>query len=566
MRDADDARRVDYTDLVGDFIARNKLLYCVYLAVLLVFPAEALVFPHVFSHAMAKVQTSRSPSMRDLSRVAALWIAVQCLYLLMHRIDLVLVPRFDSFARDRVMNDIVFGFRENFTEPNMGTLMSGVLKLPEAARDLFSDMHHAVFADAVLLVCTVAYYFWVNRTLGTVFLIGIAAWSVVTYLFNRSCAARTFEKEIKHGGVHEQIEEVVSNLIAIFVYDTGTAEIERLRSTGTGYTALLERSLHCAFNYRVLYAVLVVAVFLGLMSTSVALVRSKRMNQATFVAVFIVTFTTMGRLMAGYTSIKVLQHSLGIIRATSKTVNETLGTGDGRGGESGDADFEVADIEVNDVSYTAGDRTILRDVSCVFRQGRSTAIVGKVGTGKSTIARLLMRLDRPTAGDIATGGRSVYDMSLAAWRRQVAYVPQTPRLMDRTLRENLEYGGGVKDARRVVSVLKSIGMDDMAQIFQDRMDEPVGKGGNRLSGGQRSIVWLLRALLSDSKVIVMDEPTASLDVDSRNLVVRFIHAAMQGRTLVMVCHDPAIVSQVDEVFEMKDQKLVKRKNKQGNTF
>lgn len=558
--------KVDYTDLVGDFISKNKLLYVVYLSVLLVFPAEALVFPHVFSHAMTKVQTSKSPSMKDLYRVAALWIGVQALYLLMHSIDLMLVPRFDSFARDRVMNDIVHGFDENFTEPNTGTLMSGVLKLPEAARDLFSDMHHAVFADAVLLVCTVGYYFWVNRTLGAVFLTGVVAWAIVTYFFNRKCSVTTYDKEIKHGGVHEQIEEVVSNLITVFVYDTGVDEINRLRGSGSEYTEILNKSLRCAFNFRVLYAVLVVCVFLGLMATSVALVRAGTMEQATFVAVFIVTFTTMGRLMAGYNSIKTMQHSLGIIKATSKTVNDTLGKNEVRrrgGGETGTEDFPVGEIEFKDVSYKIGDRSILEGVNVAFRKGKATAIVGRIGTGKSTIARLLMRLDRPNSGDILSDGKSVYNMSIAAWRRQVAFVPQTPRLMDRTLRENLEYGGGVKNADKVVGVLKSMGMEDMAKVFEERMDQNVGKGGSKLSGGQKQVCWLVRALLSDAKVVVMDEPTSALDYASRDQVVRFIQTAMKGRTLIMITHDQSLLSQVDDVVEMKDKKLVRINKKKS---
>ena len=556
-------KKVDYTDMIGDFISQNKLLYCVYLSVLLVFPAEALVFPHVFSHAMTKVQTSKSPSMKDLSRVAALWIGVQCLYLLMHSIDLVLVPRFDSFARDRVMDDIVTGFKENFTEPNTGSLMSGVLKLPEAARDLFSDMHHAVFADAVLLVCTIGYYFWVSRTLGAVFLVGVIAWSIVTYFFNKACSKKTYAKELKHGSVHEQIEEVVSNLIAVFVYDTGGEELQRLRLKGGDYTKLLKDSLNCAFNFRVLYAVIVVCVFLGIMATSVALVKAGSMQQATFVAVFIVTFTTMGRLMAGYTSIKTLQHSLGIIKATSKTVNDTLGKGDGRGGVSGSDDFDVADLTMKDVSYTIGDREILRDCNVTFPQGKVMALVGPIGSGKSTCSRLLMRLDRPTSGDITTGGKSVYDMSLSAWRRQVAYVPQTPKLTSRTLRENLTYGGGIKDAEKAISVLRSIGMSDVAKIFEDRLDESVGKGGSNLSGGQRQIVWLLRACLSDAKLIVMDEVTSALDVNSRDMVIKFIHTAISGKTIILVTHDLALLSKVDEIYEVRNKTIVRRRNKGG---
>lgn len=551
---------IDYTKLVGEFIAENKVLYVVYISVLLVFPAEALVFPHVFSQAMTKVQTSASPSMRDLSRVAALWIGVQALYLVMHAIDLTLVPKFDAFARGRVMTDIVTGFEEHFTEPNTGSLMSSVLKLPEAAKDLFYEMHHAVFADAVLMVCTVGYYFWVNRVLGAVFLVGMVVWLTVTYFFHRTCSVKTYAKERSHDSMHEKIEEIVSNLITIFVYDTAGDELKKLRDDSRDYAKLMATSLGCAFNFRVMYAIVVVTVFLLIMATSVALVRTKQIDQATFVAVFIVTFTTMGRLMAGYASIKAMQHSLGIVKSTSTSVSDTLKHDrvvPAR--EAPSAEFEISDIELDGITYeTADGRVILDDVHCAFPAGKTAAIVGRIGSGKSTVARLVMRLDRPTSGDIKSGGRSVYALSMASWRRQVAFVPQTPRLMDRTLRENLTYAGAVRDADEVVDMLRGNGLEDMAKVFAERMDQPVGKGGTKLSGGQRQLVWLLRAMMSDARVIVMDEPTSALDYASRDQVVRFIHTAMKGRTIIIVTHDVSLLSQVDDVFEMREGKLVKR--------
>ena len=554
-------REIDYTNLIGEFIAENKMLYVLYISVLLVFPAEALLFPHVFSQAMGKVQTSKAPCMRDLSKVAALWIGVQALYLVMHAIDLAMVPRFDAFARGRVMGDIVNGFDEHFTEPNTGSLMSSVLKLPEAARDLFYEMHHAVFADIVLMVCTIGYYFWVNWVLGAVFLVGMILWTIVTYFFHSTCSVKTYAKERSHDAMHEKIEEIVSNLVTVFVYDTGEEELDKLDAEGQNYSSLLSSSLRCAFNFRIIYAIIVVCIFLAIMATSVALVRKGTMKQTTFVAVFIVTFTTMTRLMGGYASIKAMQHSFGIVKSTSTSVKDTL---DGkRDTEDTSArptmEFVVTDIQMAGVTYvTADGRKILEDVQCTFEAGRTAAVVGRIGSGKSTIARLIMRLDKPTSGDIKSGGHSIYSLPLSSWRHQVAFVPQTPRLMDRTLRENLTYGGAVKDADEVIDVLNNIGLTEMSAVFKDRMDQTVGKGGNKLSGGQRQMVWLLRAMLSDARVVVMDEPTSALDYASRDQIVRFIHTAMKGRTLILITHDTALLSQVDDIFEMKNRKLEKR--------
>ena len=548
---------IDYTKLIREFVGENKTLYVLYIAVLLVFPAEALVFPHVFSHAMAKVQQSKSPSMRDLSKVAALWIGVQALYLVMHAIDLQMVPKFDAFARGRVVKDIVTGFEEHYTEPSTGALMSSVLKLPEAAKDLFYELHHAVFADAVLLVATIGYFYYIDRLIGTVFLVGIVLWLLISYFFHRSCSVKTYAKERSHDDMHDKIEEIVSNLVTIFVHDTGAQELRKLSKDSEDYAKLLKGSLGCAFNFRVMYAVVVVGVFLAIMATSVALVRVKKMSQANFVAVFIVTFTTMGRLMAGYTSIKAMQHSLGIVKSTSTSINETLNSDrDIPAPVPPTKKFELTNIEVLNLFYKTGDgRVILDDVNCTFAKGRWSALKGSSGSGKSSLIRLITRLDRPSSGEIKSNGLSIYDMSLHDFRAQVSYIPQMPRLLNRSLRDNLTYGGGVPEAEKIITILRANDMHDIAKIFEERLDDSCGKGGSKFSGGQRSIIAMARAVLSDAKLIVLDEITAALDQESRDLVIKFMEKVLRGRTIIMITHDPALIAQADDVFEMVKGKV-----------
>jgi ABC-type multidrug transport system fused ATPase/permease subunit len=548
---------IDYTKLIREFVGENKMLYVLYISVLLVFPAEALVFPHVFSHAMAKVQQSKSPSMRDLSRVAALWIGVQALYLVMHAIDLKMVPKFDAFARGRVVKDIVTGFEEHYTEPSTGALMSSVLKLPEAAKDLFYELHHAVFADAVLIVSTIGYFFYIHKYVGLVFLVGIIAWAIVTIAFHKSCSVKTYAKERSHDDMHDKIEEIVSNLVTIFVHDTGAQELRKLSNDSEDYAKLLKGSLGCAFNFRVMYAVVVVGIFLAIMATSVSLVRAGKMKQANFVAVFIVTFTTMGRLMAGYTSIKAMQHSLGIVKSTSTSINETLNSDrEIPAPVPPTKKFELTNIEVVNLFYKTGDgRVILDDINCTFAKGRWSALKGSSGSGKSSLIRLITRLDRPSSGEIKSNGLSIYDMSLHDFRAQVSYIPQMPKLLNRSLRDNLTYGGGVPEAEKIITILRSHDMHDIAKIFEERLDDSCGKGGSKFSGGQRSIIAMARAVLSDAKLIVLDEITAALDQESRDLVIKFMEKVLRGRTIIMITHDPALIAQADDVFEMVKGKV-----------
>ena len=566
----DDAAAVDYKNILSKFIKAHPGMYIAYMAILLVFPAEALVFPHVFSHAMTKVQTSKSPSMKDLTKVAVLWAGVQCLFLLMHAIDLKMVPMFNAFARNEVVGDIVDGYKEHFHDANTGALLSGIIKLPEASRELFYQIHQAAFADTVLFVCTAIYFFWVHRTIGWIFLAALIIWFVITYFFYVTCSVRTYNKENEHNELHEQIEEVISNLMGVFVYGTSNEEMERIKSKGDTYTNYLKESLNCAFKFRILYTLLVILVFMIIMYVSVQLVIKKEIDQATFVAVFIVTFTTMGNMMTVFQAFKNIQHSLGVVASSSHAINKASRPPQdlervGKGIEVIPGPPPAGDIVFENVTYKTIERKIiLENTNTTFKEGKKTAIVGRVGSGKSTGIRLIMRLDRPVTGDITVGGRSIYSVDLETWRKNVAFVPQTPRLMNRTLRDNLMYGGAIKDAEKAVNILHSIGMEETAATFMNRLDEPVGKGGNKLSGGQRQMVWLLRAMMSEAPIVVMDEPTSALDYTSRDQVVRFIGTALKNKTLIIITHDQALLSQVDDVYETKDGKMTKTKGEKND--
>jgi ATP-binding cassette subfamily C protein LapB len=153
-------------------------------------------------------------------------------------------------------------------------------------------------------------------------------------------------------------------------------------------------------------------------------------------------------------------------------------------------------------------------------------------------------------------------MAVSDLRRRVCYIPQSPRLFNRSLLENLRYGitgGGRQHSRRrrpeeedVYALMQRFGLDDLAVTFREKMHQSVGKSGSFLSGGQRQIVWLLRAALGDYPVVVLDEPTASLDQASRAHVIRIIQSmASQKKTVVIITHDNDVLAIVDTVVVME---------------
>ena len=125
-----------------------------------------------------------------------------------------------------------------------------------------------------------------------------------------------------------------------------------------------------------------------------------------------------------------------------------------------------------------------------------------------------------------------------------------PILFDRTLWENISYGfkGDEIKKRDVLDILSKMGMEDLAEIFNERFDKSVGKKGSFLSGGQRQVVWVLRALFGKAKVIILDEPTSALDDESKTNVRKMIRFLTRNRTLIIITHDKDLLTGMDRVI------------------
>ena len=191
------------------------------------------------------------------------------------------------------------------------------------------------------------------------------------------------------------------------------------------------------------------------------------------------------------------------------------------------------DIIVSGVYHKYGDNFVLGNISMKIKKGEKVAFVGKIGSGKSTLVKLIMGYQPLIMGDITIGGISINDMNDIEIRKNVFYIPQKPKLFNRTLYENIVYG--IKKPPSKEQIIDIMKLYDIS--FNKNLDEKVGVEGNKLSGGQRQMVWLLRALLNPAFVIIMDEPTSALDPSNKKLIISIIKKISVGKTVIIVSHD-----------------------------
>ncbi len=215
----------------------------------------------------------------------------------------------------------------------------------------------------------------------------------------------------------------------------------------------------------------------------------------------------------------------------------------------------TGDIAFDHISFaypTRPDIQILKDISFHVKSGKKLAIVGPSGTGKSTIASLILQFYQPSSGIIRYDGIPANSLSLTDIRNQVAVVPQDVLLFGGTIRENISYGNLHADGNDIIAAAQRANAHQFIMGFPDGYDTMVGERGVKLSGGQRQRIAIARALLKDPAILILDEATSSLDSESERMVQLALEELMRNRTSVIIAHRLSTIRDADCIIVVEN--------------
>ncbi len=216
------------------------------------------------------------------------------------------------------------------------------------------------------------------------------------------------------------------------------------------------------------------------------------------------------------------------------------------------------DIVFKNVNFSYQDQNfkVLKDINFTIKEGEKVGIIGKIGSGKSTIAKLLMNLYEPTEGSILVDNTELRQIDPVDLRRSIGYVPQEPFLFMGTIKDNITIGDQFATDEEVLKASKISGVHDFLGKHQAGYDLQVGERGDGLSGGERQSVTLARALVSNPNILILDEPTNSMDDLSEEAFKSKLANIVKDKTVIVITHRPSILSIVDRLIVIDDGKII----------
>ena len=310
------------------------------------------------------------------------------------------------------------------------------------------------------------------------------------------------------------------------------------------YEKISVELFNCTLRKKYIYMPFIIVLAIVFMYLGYKLVNTKKLAAGNYVAILIIFMYVFNSIIRVFSGTKDITIRWGIITENLKIFSSLE--------SSKKVSLEATTLNTPDyilfdaVSFKYKNAQIIDNLNLQVKKGENVLIVGHIGKGKTTLLKLLMRYKRCSSGAIYIEGRSIDTIPVNELRTRIGFIPQNPILLNRTLYENITYGSPGTTREQVFKLIESTEMQGAFDLT--RLDENVGKLGSKLSGGQKQIVWILRVLLQRPEIILMDEPTSSLDENTKSLVKSIIKYAMKDHTVIIVSHDMSLVDLCNRVI------------------
>ncbi len=218
------------------------------------------------------------------------------------------------------------------------------------------------------------------------------------------------------------------------------------------------------------------------------------------------------------------------------------------------------DITFNNVSYTYEDSQVeaLKDVSFRIEQGKTLAILGRTGSGKTSVINLVARLFDADSGDILIDGIPIKEVNLFDLRNSIGFVPQDAFLFSDTIRNNIKIGKEDATDEEVIQAAKDAYIDHNIQEFSKKYDTLIGERGVTLSGGQKQRISIARALISEPKILIFDDCLSAVDTETEEIILNNLNRVREGKTTIIVSHRPSSVKNADKIIVLHEGQIVQR--------
>lgn len=436
-----------------------------------------------------------------------------------------------------------------------GELITKVASDTNQLRDMFADWALNFAAQLLTLLAMLGVMFWLNWRLAAVVAATLLPLMGVIFVLNKRVKATARDQRRHEGRMSSRLNEVLSSIALVQAFGRQGHEEARFQAEIEAHYESGIRSVRTAGAITKAIAVVCAlgtafTVLLGAQQVLAGrLTPGELLIFLAYVGSLFKPVRDLGKLSAKFSRAAVSAERVNEILETEPEIEDDP--------QAIDLGVPLGEIVFDEVSFAYADgRPVLDRVSLRIAAGEHVALVGPSGSGKSTLLALLLRLYEPSHGRILIDGIDIRRCSRESLRRAIGLVPQDNLLFAVSVRENIAYGQPQASHEAVEQAARHARAHEFIVDLPEGYDTELGERGAGLSGGQRQRLCLARALVKSPAILVMDEPTASLDAVSARLIQEAVSRVHRHRTLVTISHEYADMAAYDRILVLQDGRLV----------
>ena len=538
---------MNISSILLEFGKDNKKYIILYiLFTILAYPLEAIALPQIYS----KIFTDIKNVFKYLIPVFIILFIVYTSYNIISYIDSLLIPKFNTYLLSYIYQNILYKHKNNYTDIELGKLSANLTTLPTVIRELTINIFIMSLPKIICIIVINLYFFYISWKLGLLSTISV----IILFIINKSyffkCKIVSRDRYHSYQKTIELVQNKLSNLFSI--YSNGKIEDEiKVFSESVGeYEKVFKDNLDCVYKNKFADYFILLLFFIILNLFIIYLYRQKNISLNVLIALFITVLYYISCFNSIFTNIKDFIHNVGILEETDSFIKELNDTHHSQKTKYQPSNIMSGDIIIKSLNFSYNNRVIFNDFNLDIKDKDKVAIIGHSGRGKSTLFKLITGYYKVDDNMIYINGRDINSYDLDDLRKKISYVNQNNQLFNGTVLHNIQYGNSLSHDD-IVKIINDIGLKDIFKNLGDGLYTNVGVNGNKLSGGQRQMIHILRCFGKNNKIILLDEPTTSLDKNNKKIILNAIKELSKNSTMIIITHDNELLNYVDKVYTIK---------------
>lgn len=457
------------------------------------------------------------------------------------------------------MQKLSMGF---FHDKQTGQLMSITINDVRTFESLIAHAIPDLAANVLVLTGVAIILFSMNPKLAALTLVPVPLLIVATQIYAKKVRPNFRLAQEKIAELNAVLQDNFSGLKEIQVFNKQEQERERVDDKSQGHMIAMLRALrqgavyHPAIEFLTSLGTVIVIFFGGMLAIQGTMRGSDIVGFMLYLNLFYRPITMLARLMEDVQQAYAGGERVFKVLDTSPDIADAPGAID-IPRSSGHIVFENVSFGYND------GQTVLEDINFEAKPGQMIALVGPTGVGKTSIISLIARFYDPREGRITLDGRDLRDITLYSLREQISVVLQDVFLFNGSIAENIAYGNENATRAEIIAAAKIARAHDFIMETEMGYDTPIGERGVRLSGGQKQRLAIARAVLRNAPILILDEATSAVDVETEAEIQEAIDALAGTRTIIVIAHRLSTVKRADTILVLEEGRIVERGNHEG---